>query len=153
MRRAGLPHRMRGFVLTGALATLAAMAATTLLAALLRAVGVDFEVSADDEAVPLGGIAVVTGFFSAVGVLIGAALLRWSTRPAERWVRVALSLTAISLVPPLLTEADAATVAALIGLHLVAAAVMIPVRSRSLRQRDHGPARTGTNTPRPSRVP
>lgn len=144
---------MRGFVLTGALATLAAMAATTLLAALLRAVGVDFEVSADDEAVPLGGIAIVTGFFSAVGVLIGAALLRWSTRPAERWVRVALSLTAISLVPPLLTEADAATVAALIGLHLVAAAVMIPVLSRSLRQRDHGPVRNGNQHPRPSRVP
>ena len=44
-----------------------------------------------------------------------------------------VSLTAISLVPPLISGADAATIAALIGLHLVAAAVMIPTLARSLR--------------------
>ena len=37
-------HRLRGLVGTGFIATLAAMVATTLGAALARAVGVDFEV-------------------------------------------------------------------------------------------------------------
>jgi hypothetical protein len=46
-----------------------------------------------------------------------------------------VSLTAISLVPPFICAADAATVAALVGLHLVAAAVMIPALTRSLRTR------------------
>ena len=77
----------------------------------------------------------MTGFFSVVGVVMAAALLRWSARPAERFVRTAVSLTAISLVPPLLADADTATTAALMGLHLVAATVMIPALARSLRTR------------------
>jgi hypothetical protein len=50
-------------------------------------------------------------------------------------VRTAVTLTAISLVPPLLSGADAATITALLGLHLVAATVMIPTLARSLRTR------------------
>jgi hypothetical protein len=46
-----------------------------------------------------------------------------------------VSLTAISLVPPFLSEADIATATALLGLHLVAALVMIPTLARSLRTR------------------
>ena len=45
----------------------------------------------------------------------------------------AVSLTAVSLVPPFLSGANAATTAALLGLHLVAATVMIPTLTRSLR--------------------
>ena len=128
-------HRLRGLAVTGLLATLAAMVATTLAAALARAAGVDFEIPDGGETIPLSGFAVVTGFFSVVGIVIAAALLRWSARPAERFVWTAVSLTAISLVPPLLSGANAATVAALLGLHLVAAAVMIPALARSLRGR------------------
>jgi len=87
------------------------------------------------ETIPLSGFAVVTGFFSVVGIVIAAALLRWSARPAERFVRTAVTLTAISLVPPLLSGADTATITALLGLHLVAATVMIPTLARSLRTR------------------
>jgi uncharacterized protein DUF6069 len=83
----------------------------------------------------LSGFAVVTGFFSVVGVVVAAALLRWSARPAERFTWTAVSLTAISLVPPLLSGADTATITALIGLHLVAATVMIPTMAWSLRTR------------------
>jgi hypothetical protein len=119
----------------GLIATLAAMVATTLAAALARASGVDFEVPDGGEAIPLPGFAVVTGFFSAVGIVIAAGLLRWSARPAERFVRTAATLTATSLVPPLLSEANPATITALCGLHLVAAAVMIPTLARSLRTR------------------
>ena len=111
------------------------MVATTLAAALAQAVGVDFEIPDGGETIPLSGFAVVTGLFSVVGVVIAAALRRWSAHPAERFVQTAVTLTAISLVPPLLSGADAATTIALLGLHLVAAAVMIPTLARSLRAR------------------
>ena len=128
-------HRLLGLVVTGFVATLAAMVATTLAAALAQAVGVDFEVPDRGETIPLPGFAVVTGFFSVAGIVIAVALLRWSARPAERFVWTAVSLTVISLVPPLLSGASTATAAALVGLHLVAAAVMIPTLARSLRTR------------------
>ncbi|WP_346537294.1 DUF6069 family protein [Micromonospora sp. DPT] len=105
-------HRLRGLAGTGFIATLAAMVATTLAAALAQAVGVDFEVPDGGETIPLSGFAVVTGFFSVVGIVIAVALLRWSARPAERFVWTAVSLTAISLVPPLLSGANTATTTA-----------------------------------------
>src|SRR5687767_683254 len=74
-------HRLRGLAGTGVIATLAAMVATTLAAALAQAVGVDFEVPDGGETIPLSGFAVVTGFFSVVGIVIAGALLRWSARP------------------------------------------------------------------------
>ena len=128
-------RRFSGLVGTGLVATLAAMAATTLVAAFAEAVGVDFEIPAGGEAIPLPGFAVVTGVFSVVGLVIAAALLRWSARPAERFVETALTLTALSLVPPLISGAEPTTIAALVGLHLVAAAVMITTLGRSLRTR------------------
>jgi hypothetical protein len=114
------------------IATLAAMVATTFAAALARTVGVDFQVDGG-QTIPLSGFTVVTGFFCILGVVIAAALLRWSARPAERFVWTAVTLTAISLVPPFLTDASTATTTALLGLHLVAAAVMIPTLTWSLR--------------------
>lgn len=133
MTRAATAVRPRRLAVTGAAATAAAVAATTLAAALARAAGVDFEVSGESEAIPLGGVAVLTGLCSVAGVTLAAAVLRWSSRPAELWVRLALSLTALSLVPPVLVGADAPTVVALIGLHLVAAAVVIPAVAHVLR--------------------
>jgi hypothetical protein len=130
------PHRILPLAVTGVVATLAAMVATALAAALAQAVGVDFEVpDGGGETIPLPGFAVVTGFFSLVGTGIALALRQWSTRPAERFVRTTVSLTAISLVAPLVSGAAAATIVALMGLHLVAAAVMIPALARSLRTR------------------
>jgi Family of unknown function (DUF6069) len=55
-------HRLRGLAVTGFTATLAAMVATTLAAALARAIGVDFEVPDGGETIPLSGFAAVTGF-------------------------------------------------------------------------------------------
>ncbi|MEU7610002.1 DUF6069 family protein [Micromonospora sp. NPDC049204] len=125
----------RGLVGTGLVAALAAVVATTLGAALAQAGGVDFEVPDGGETIPLAGFAVVTGFFSVVGIVIAAAFRRWSARPAKRFVWTTVSLTAISLVPPVISGASAATIAALVGLHLVPAAVTIPVLARSLRTR------------------
>ena len=129
----GRTHRLRGLAITGVVATLAAVAATTVAAAVARAAGVDFEIPDGGETIPLSGIAFVTGVFSVVGTVIAVALLRWSAHPAERFVWTAVSLTAISLVPPVLAGGDGATITALIALHLVAAAVMVPSLARSLR--------------------
>jgi hypothetical protein len=133
--RTGDTHRLRGLAGTGCIATLAAMAATTLAAAVAQAVGVDFEVPDGGETIPLSGFAVMTGVFSVVGIVIAVALLRWSARPAERFVWTAVSLTAISWVAPFLSGANTATITTLLGLHLVAATVMIPTLARSLRTR------------------
>jgi hypothetical protein len=128
-------HRLRGLAGTGFVATAAAMVATVLAAALAQAGGVDFEVPDGAETIPLSGFAVVTGIFSVAGIVLAAALRRWSARPAERFVQTAVALTATSLVPPLLSGADTATTIALLGLHLIAATVMIPTLARSLRSR------------------
>ncbi len=132
-RRTSHQHPLRQVALTGLLATLGAMVATTLAAAMEQAAGVDLEVSGSSETIPLSGIAVVTGFFSVVGTLVALALLRWSARPAERFVWTAVWLTVISWVPPLLAAASTAVGIALIGLHVVAAAVMVPALARVLR--------------------
>lgn len=124
---------MRRLAVAGAVAVVAAMVVTILAAALARAAGVDLEVPDGGETIPLSGIAVVTGVLSLVGLGIAAALLRWSSRPAQLFLWTAVSLTAISLVPPLVSGADAATGATLVGLHLVAAAVVVPVVWRTLR--------------------
>lgn len=123
--------RVRGLAGTGIVSVVGAMAATAVAGALARAAGVDLEVSGEE--VPVSGIAFVTGVLSVVGVLVAAALRRWSARPAERFVRTTVALTALSLVAPVLAEADAATTVTLVGLHLVAAAVVIPAVARSLR--------------------
>ncbi|MFE2212889.1 DUF6069 family protein [Streptomyces canus] len=133
--RASHTNRLRGLAGTGFLAALAAMVATTLAAALAQAIGVDFEVPDGGETIPLSGFAVLTGLFSMVGIVMAVAFLRWSARPAERFVWTAVSLTAISLVPPLLTGANTSTTTALLALHLVPATVMIPTLARSLRTR------------------
>ena len=126
-------HPLPRIALTGLVATLTAMVAAAVAAALARAAGVDFEVPEGGETIPVTGVAVVTGFFSLVGTVIAAALLRWSARPADRFLWTAVTLTVVSLVPPVLSGANAATTVALVGLHLVAAAVMIPTLTRSLR--------------------
>ena len=127
--------RFRGLAATGLAATLAAVVATTAAAALARAAGVDFELPDGGETIPIPGFAVVTGVFSLVGIVIAAALRRWSADPAGRFMWTAVSLTAISLIPPFLAGANAATTTVLLALHLIAAAVMIPVLTRSLRSR------------------
>ncbi|NEE02447.1 DUF6069 family protein [Phytoactinopolyspora halotolerans] len=140
-------RRLRGLVRTGWIATLAAMAATTLAAALAQALGVDFQIPDDGETIPLPGFAVVTGLFSVVGMVFAVALLRWSVHPAERFMWTTVSLTTISMAPPLLSGANTATTSALVGLHLITATIMIPTLTRALRARPPM-ARPGADAPR-----
>ena len=117
---------------TGLGAALAAAALNAVVAAAARAAGVDLEVTGG-EAIPVSGIAFVTVVLSVLGVLVAAALARWSHSPVQWWLRTTVLLTAVSLVPPLVAAADAATAAALVALHLLAAAVVVPAVARTLR--------------------
>ena len=125
---------MRRVLTTGLLATVAAVAATTIAAVLALAAGVGFAIPSGGETIPLAGFAVVTGLFSVVGVVMAVAFLRWSARPARLFLWTTVALTAVSLIPPLVSGADTATRVSLIGLHLVPGAVMIVTLTRSLRE-------------------
>jgi hypothetical protein len=123
-----------GLVITGLVGALEAMVATTVIAALAKSVGIDFEIPDGGQPIPLPAFAIMTAVFSLVGIALAAAMLRWAARPASRFVRTAVVLTALSLLPPVLSGADIATATALLGLHLVAAAVMIPTLGCGLRR-------------------
>ncbi len=124
--------RRRGLVVPGLAAAVTAAASTTLVAALAKAAGVDFEMPDGGEAVPLMGFANLTFLFSIIGLAIAAGLRRWSGQPARTFVRVAVALTAVSLVPPFLVDANLTTAMTLVLIHLVAAVIVIPVIARRL---------------------
>ena len=126
------PEHARALVVPGLAAAVAAAATTTLLAALAMAAGVDFEMPDGGESVPLLGFTQLTFIFSVIGLAFAAGVRRWSTRPARTFLHIAVTLTAISLVPPFLVDANAATVVSLLIIHLAAAAVVIPVIVRRL---------------------
>jgi len=125
--------RLGRVAVTGVVVAVAAAAATTACAALAKAAGVDFEIPDGGESIPTAGFATVTAGFSLVGVVVAVALAHWSARPAQRFLQITVPLAAVSLVPPFTVGANGATTATLVGLHLVAAAVVIPALARSLR--------------------
>jgi hypothetical protein len=124
--------RVRRLAVTGLGAAVAAAALNAVVAALARAARVDLEVTGG-EAIPVSGIAFVTVVLSVLGLLVAAALSRWSDSPVQWWLRTTVVLTVVSLVPPFLAAADAATAATLVALHLLAAAVVVPAVARTLR--------------------
>ena len=126
------PERSRGLFVTGLLAAIAAAAGATLVGAVAMAAGVDFELPDGGESIPLWAFAQLTFIFSMMGLVLAAGLRRWSRHPRTVFVRVTLMLTAVSLVPPFLEDANLATVASLVLIHLAAAATFIPVVARKL---------------------
>jgi hypothetical protein len=131
--RPGRAQGLRDLAVTGVLAVVATVTVTAVAAALARAAGVDFAVQDGAETIPVSGVAFMTAVFCTVGLVLAAGFRRWSMRPADHFVRTAAALTAVSLVPPFVAGADAATVGTLIGLHVVAAMVMVPLTARALR--------------------
>jgi hypothetical protein len=124
--------RGRRLAVTGLGAAVAAAALNAAVAAAARAAGVDLEVTGG-EAIPVSGIAFVTLVLAVLGLLIAAALARWSGSPAQWWWRTTVALTAVSMVPPFLAAADAATALTLGALHLLAAAVVVPAGAPTVR--------------------
>lgn len=114
-----------GYAVAGAVAA-------TAVAAIARTAGVSLEIA--EERIPLSGFSVLALGFSLVGVVLAAGLRRWAREPRRTFVRVTLVLTALSLVPDLLTaDIDGASRVTLMLTHLAAAAVVIPGVARRLR--------------------
>ncbi|HYJ67615.1 MAG TPA: DUF6069 family protein [Nocardioidaceae bacterium] len=125
------PLRRHGLVATGLVAAVTAAVATTLVAVIGKAAGVDFADSSGEE-IPLFAFAQLTLTFSLIGLAVAAGIRRWAKRPATTFLRTALTLTAISLVPPFLIGLDLASSACLVVAHLTAAAIVIPTLTRRL---------------------
>jgi hypothetical protein len=110
---------------------LIAAAITTAAAAGIHAAGVSFEVQG--EMIPLAGFAQMTFVGAVIGGVLVAVLNRRSRSPRRRFLQVAMALTALSCVPSLAWPDAAATAIALVALHVLAAAIVIPVLVRHAR--------------------
>jgi hypothetical protein len=95
---------------------------------LLHAVGVSFQI--DAQAIPLLGFAQLTFVGAVIGGVLVAVLNRRSAAPGRRFVQIAIALTALSCVPSVAMPDDVATKLTLVGLHVLAAAIIVPVLLR-----------------------
>jgi hypothetical protein len=125
----------------GAVAGVAAAAATTAVALAAKAVDVPMVAapkSADaGRAIPMNGFAMSTLGCTVVGILIAVALDRWARHPARTFALVATALTVVSFAGPVTTgHATTATRLVLALTHVVAAAIVIPVLTARLAERE-----------------
>lgn len=123
--------------LHGLAATVAAAAATTGVAAVAQALGVEFVALNDPKhiPIPLLGFANLTVAFSLIGVALAAILARTARHPRRAFVVTTLVLLALSFIPDLtdvLAVWAPSTKVALVLTHLVAAAIVIPTLARRL---------------------
>lgn len=118
-------HGVRPLLLSGALAGVLAALATTLVAAVARAVDVPLEI--DGEAIPIAGFAQLTVLGTVIGVGLAVTLGQ-----RTRFLIATLSLTVLSLIPSVTLPGDLATKVVLVAGHLVGAAVVVPLLARHL---------------------
>jgi peptidoglycan/LPS O-acetylase OafA/YrhL len=102
---------------------------TTAVAAAFHGAGVPLAVGG--EMIPLAGFAQLT-FVGAVigGVLLAVCNRRVRTSARRRFLQVTTALTALSCVPSLSWPPDVATKTSLVALHVLAAAIIVPVLVR-----------------------
>jgi hypothetical protein len=113
----------RATVSAGALAA----AATTAGAAVLRTAGIPLAVHGK---IPLAGFAQLTFIAAVIGGVLLAVLIRRSSAPRQRFVRITAGLTALSCAAPAAFADTTASKIALVGLHLLAAGIIVPVLAR-----------------------
>ncbi|HUQ00790.1 MAG TPA: DUF6069 family protein [Aeromicrobium sp.] len=123
--------------LHGLVATVVAAAATTGVAAVARALGVEFVALNDPKhiPIPLLGFAELTVVFSLIGVALAAVLARTARHPRRAFLVTTLVLLALSFVPDLtdvMVVWALPTKIALVSTHAVAAAIVIPTLARRL---------------------
>src|SRR5512132_1197296 len=102
---------------TGVAATALASVATSIVAAAGHAAGISLDVGG--APIPVQGFAVLTAFFSLVGLVLAVVLSRVARRPRSTFIRTTVALTVLSLVPDVLADATPATQALLMLTHLV----------------------------------
>ncbi|MEY2458746.1 MAG: hypothetical protein QOG30_576 [Acidimicrobiaceae bacterium] len=114
----------------GAVAGVFASVATTGVAVAADAIGVPIKIAG--ESIPMAGFAQLTLFFSAVGIVMASVMARRSAHARELFVKTTLVLTALSIVPDVLADAQTATKLTLMLTHVVAAAIVIPALASRL---------------------
>jgi hypothetical protein len=116
---------------TTVVAGLVAAAVTTAAAAAVHAAGVSFEI--EDEMIPVLGFAQMTFLGAVLGGLLLAGLNRRSSDARHRFVQASVVLTALSCIPSVTMPDDAGTQVALVALHVLAAAIIVPALARHAR--------------------
>jgi hypothetical protein len=109
----------------------AAAAVTTAAAAVAHAAGVSFEI--EGEAIPVLGFAQMTLLGAILGGVLLAVLNRHSGNARQRFVQATVALTALSCVPSVAMPDDAGSALTLVALHVLAAAIVVPVLARTAR--------------------
>jgi hypothetical protein len=99
-------------------------AVTTAAAAVLRGAGVPLAVHGN---IALASFAQVTFVAAVIGGVLVAVLNRRSNGPRQRFFQITIGTTVLSLVVPASFAGTGASKIALVGLHLVAAAIIVPV--------------------------
>jgi hypothetical protein len=122
--------RLGALTITGLAATTIASAATMTVAAAGHAVGISLDMSG--APIPITGFGVLTAGLSLIGLVLAVALARRARHPRRTFVRTTVVLTALSLIPDAIVDANSATKALLMLTHLVAAAIVIPAIARRL---------------------
>jgi hypothetical protein len=118
----------------GLAASAAATVVVTALAAVASRAGVSFvDPAHPDLPIPLLGFAQLTFGFSLIGVGLAAIFARKARRPRSTFVRTTVVLLGLSLLPGF-PKFEAATAVTLAVLHLVAAAIVIPVLASRLAE-------------------
>ena len=107
-----------------------AAAANTAFAAVTHQFGASLTIGG--EQIPILGFAQLTMVGALLGILLAAVLARRSRSPRTWFVRTTVALTALSLVPDAVADADVATRIVLGLTHLIAAAIIVPVIARRL---------------------
>jgi hypothetical protein len=110
----------------GVAAAVGATFATTALAALATADGISFATEPGGQGIPPLGFAQLTLVFSLIGVAMAAVMARKARTPRTTFVRTAVALTALSVVPDLTFGFDTASAVVLVTAHTLAAAIVVP---------------------------
>lgn len=113
---------------TTAIAGVAGAAITTAVAAAIGAAGANYEI--EGEAIPLLGFAQMTLVGAIIGGVLMAVLNRRSAEPRRRFLQVTTVLTALSCLPSVAMPDDAGSKVALVALHVLAAAIIVPAIAR-----------------------
>lgn len=103
-----------------------AVAAAANLAVFVGARSLDVSLEIQGERIPAFGFPQLTFLCAVLGIAMAAVYTRKSRRPRRAFVRTTVSLTALSMVPPVLADADTATKVVLGLTHVIAASIIIP---------------------------
>ena len=115
---------------TGAFAGLAASVATSTIAAVASALDVSLKVGG--EAIPVIGFAQLTFVAAIIGTVMAVVMSHRARHPRHTFVVSTIALTALSIVPDVIADAQTATKLVLALTHVVAASIVIPALASRL---------------------